>query len=141
MPYASQIEIQHAAGGADRLIQLADWDADGVIDAAVIAAAQEQADAFLDSYLRLRYATPVANPSATLRGYAAEHAVYWMRQARGMTGPDEQTQLENRQRQLEAMRDGKLRPDEPLPAKSTAVRASFRARSGDVSRDKLKGAW
>lgn len=141
MPYASQTEIQHAAGGAERLIQLADWDADGVIDAAVIAEAQEKSDAWIDQYLRMRYGSPVANPSATLRGYAAEQAVYWMKQARSMVGPDEQKQLENRQAQLVAMSKGEIRPDEPLPAKSTAVRPSFRERGGDVSRDKLKGAW
>ena len=144
MPYASLEELTYAAGGTDRLTQLTDWDDDGVPDDAAIAQALAQADAFLDQYLSLRYAVPIANPSPVLRGYAAEQAIYWLRQARGMVGEEENRQLENRQSQLEMMRDGRIRPDEPTPASSTAVVATFVERNPDVaavSRSNLKGMW
>lgn len=144
MAYSSLDELQHAAGGADRLLQLVDWDDDGLADAAVVDQALAQADAFLDQYLSLRYATPIAAPSPVLRGLAAEQAIYWLRQARGAVTEEENRQLENRQRQLEAMRDGKLRPDEPVPYRSSAVVAEFVERDPDVfgvSKANLKGMW
>jgi len=144
MPYASITELEHAAGGADRLRDLADWNADGTADPAVIEQALAQADAYLDQYLSLRYAVPIQNPSPILRGYAAEQAVYWLRQSRGFVGEEENRQLENRQRQLELMRDGRLRPDDTAPTRSEAVRAEFVARDPDavdVSRNGLRGAW
>lgn len=141
MAYASITELQHAAGGPDRLLQLADWDADGIIDGPVIDQALAQADAFLDQYLSLRYATPITAPSPALRGLAAEQAIYWIRQARLQVGEEENRQLENRQRQLELMSQGRLRPDEPLPARSSAVRAQFVERDSDVSQKNLKGMW
>jgi phage gp36-like protein len=144
VPYASIDELTHAAGGTERLIQLADWDGSGTVDGAVLDQALAQADAFLDQYLSLRYATPILNPSPVLRGMAAEQAVYWLRQARGMVGDEENRQLENRQRQLELMRDGRLRPDEPPPVRSTAVVAAFVERDPDaieISRASLKGMW
>jgi phage gp36-like protein len=144
MPYASLDELQHAAGGAERLLQLTDWNADGEPDIAAVDQALAQADAFLDQYLALRYEVPIAFPSPVLRGYAAEQAIYWLRQSRGMVGDEENRQLENRQRQLELMRDGRLRPDEPTPTSSTAVVAAFVERDPDtveVSRHTLKGMW
>jgi phage gp36-like protein len=145
VPYASQTELEYAAGGADRLTQLTDWDDDGEPDQAAIDQALAQADAFLDQYLSLRYAVPIANPSPVLRGYAAEQAIYWLRQVRGMVGEEENRQLENRQHQLEMMRDGRLRPDEaaPFTAASTVV-ATFVERNPDVegvSKRNLKGMW
>lgn len=144
MAYASLIELQHAAGGQERLAQIADWDGDGAADPAVMEQALAQADAFVDQYLSLRYSTPIEVPSPVLRGVAAEQAIYWLRQARAMVGEEENRQLENRQRQLELMRDGRLRPDEPNPVKSAAVRAEFIQRDPDgidVSRRSLKGMW
>lgn len=142
MPYASNTDLEHAAGGADRLLQLTDWNHDGAPDPTVVAEALAQADAFIDQYLSLRYATPIANPSPVLRGYAAEHAVYWLRQTRGGVSEEENRQLENRQRQLEQMRDGRLRPDDTAPQRSEAVRAVFVERDPDAigfSRNSLKG--
>jgi phage gp36-like protein len=142
--YASIDELTHAAGGTDRLVQLADWDGTGTVDGAVLDQALAQADAYLDQYLSLRYSVPILAPSPVLRGMAAEQAIYWLRQARGMVGDEENRQLENRQRQLELMRDGRLRPDEPTPASSTAVVASWVERDSDtvdISRATLKGFW
>ena len=144
MPYASLTELQHAAGGQDRLIQLADWNGDGSVDSDAVDNALLQADAFIDQYLSLRYATPIQNPSPVLRGIAAEQAIYWLKQERGGVSPEENLQLENRQRQLELMRDGRLRPEDPNPSKSSAVVAAFIERDPDaieVSRASLKGIW
>lgn len=144
MAYSTQSDLEFAVGGTDRLIQLADWDSDGTADAAVVAKAIAKADGEIDSYLRVRYATPVATPSQTLITLSAEWAIYLLRKARNMVS--EANEAEHKQ-QIEiagALRDGKIRPDEPLPAASTAVRPSWRERDQDgegMSRNGLKGAW
>lgn len=142
MPYATQTQIQLAAGGASRLVELADWDGDGVADADVIAQAQSAADGWIDGYARVRFATPISAPSSSLIRVAAEEAVYWLRKQRNMITDDYRLDHEERERWCKDMASGKVRPDEPLPTKSTAVRSAYV--SGDerpVSREKLRGFW
>ena len=141
MAYASLDDIVMAVGGPDRLVQLADWDNDGVVDDAVIAAAQVAADALIDSYARMRYATPIANPSATIRSVAAQEAVYQIRHNRGMAG---QSEIDERAQRIEWLRDlsrGAVRPDEPAPSRSTAVKPVFIESTRDLSRLKTRGFW
>jgi phage gp36-like protein len=140
MPYASQAKIELAAGGAVRLRDLADWDGDQAVDAAVIAEAQAAADGWIDSYLRMRFATPIAAPSTTLVRIAAEEAVYWMLERRGMAGPQDVESRKRREAWLRDCASGAVRPDEPLPAQSTAVQSAWVDDPGRaVSRDGLKG--
>jgi phage gp36-like protein len=141
MAYASQADIQNAIGGPERLVELADWDNDGAVDPDVIARGQAAADGWIDGYLRLRYATPIAAPTATLVLLAADEAIYQIRKSRGMLGPEDHKQRETREREMEAYRRGELRPDDPLPAPSTAVRAKVVPACGAVTRDGTKGMW
>jgi len=141
MPYATQTQIQMAAGGPERLVDLFDWNNDGAADADVIAESQARADGYIDQYLRLRYSTPIASPSDTLIRIAADECVDWARARRGMSiTQDDLERRKDRQHQLEAMRDGKLRPDEPLPAKSTAMVATTVDNCSPTSREGLKGS-
>lgn len=144
MSYASDNDLEFAAGGAARLVQLADWDNDGVADADRLTQAKAKADGFIDGYLRKRYTTPIASPTETLKRLAAAEAVYLLRLSRGMVTTDDKDEAKERIRQYEALGKGEIRPDEPLPQKSTAVRPSFRERDASgtgVSRNGLKGAW
>lgn len=142
MTYASQDQIQLAAGGSDRFTSLTDWDGDGTPDPGVIAEAQARADGWLDGYLRQRYSTPIAAPTDTLQRLAADECVYWLRSKRGMLGPEDIEQRKEREREMEKYRKGELRPDEPLPAKSSAVVSAIVPNgSCEVSRDSLKGIW
>lgn len=141
MSYATQAILTLTVGGADRLRDLSDWDADGVADTGVIAEALSAADAYVDGYLRMRYATPVAVPSDTLIRLSADEAVYWLRTARGMATEQDMERRKDRTSQLEQMRDGKLRPGEPLPEKSTAVVSAFVANPNPMSRNGSRGMW
>jgi phage gp36-like protein len=144
MAYATQDQIQMAAGGADRLLALADWDGDGAIDAAVIAEAQARADGWIDGYLRMHYAIPIATPTDTLKRLAADECVYWMRCNRGMALGEHDVQArKDREGQLEQMRDRKLLPDDPAPAASTvAQRPSVVIENTcELSRDSMRGMW
>lgn len=141
MSYVTQAEIALAAGGDANLLSVADWDGDGVVDANVIAEAQKRSDAWIDGYLRVRFETPIAAPSDDIKRIAADEAVYWMRKARNMIGPDHAAARTEREREMSDYRDGKRRPDEPLPKKSTAVKTAIVDITGDVTREGLKGMW
>lgn len=143
MSYAAQSDLEFWAGGAERFRQLMNWDGTGDIDAGDVARALASADGWIDQYLRTRYKTPVQNPSETLKRIAAEEAIYVLKTARGMdqlTDADREKRKE-RMAEMEQMRRGALRPDEPTPEKSTAVRSAVISMGGDVTRDNLKGQW
>lgn len=139
MPYATQAQIESAAGGATRFLQLADWNLDGAVDASVVAEAQARADGWIDEYLRHREATPIENPTDTLIRLAADEAVYWLRKVRGMLTVEEIDQRKERERQLSEMRSGTLRyKNDPRP---NAKSAAFVENEADVSREGTKGMW
>lgn len=141
MTYSSQIDVQIAAGGAAQLVALTDQDNMGAIDLVVLAKFQAKADSTINGYLRLRYSTPLAAPTEEIRDHAAALAVYYMREAKQMLTPHEIDAAKIRTTWLEAVRDGKIRIDEPAPAKSTAVKSAIVPIVGDVTRETLKGMW
>lgn len=143
MAYATQTQISLAAGGDQRFLELFDWDGDGVVDALVVSEAQSRADGWIDGYLRGRYATPIATPSDTLIRLSADECVYWARKKRGLLAQDQQDleDRKDRERQLEAMGAGKIRPDEPPPEQSTAVVAGVVENESPISRRGLKGSF
>lgn len=141
MTYSSELDVQIAAGGVANLVSLTDQDNAGIIDLAVLAKAQAKADSTINSYLRLRYATPLAGPTEEIKDCAAALAVYYLREPKQMLTPPEIDAQKLRIAWLEGIRDGKIRIDEPAPAKSTAVRSAIVHLAGDVTRDTLKGMW
>jgi hypothetical protein len=142
MSYATDDQIELAAGGADRLVALADWNGDGTADAEVLARAKEASDGLIDGNLRLKLgaadlARVRATPTPTLSAIAAAEAVYWMRQARSMVGPEDVEHRKERERQLAAMNAGTFRiDDEP-----EAQRAVFIENDGEVTRKNTRGMW
>ena len=142
MAYASQSHIEMAAGGPERLVELADWNNDGVADTGVITEAQRSADGWIDSYARARFATPIATPSDTLIRVAAEEAIYWIRKQRGMASDDHRKDHAEREQWCKDLAAGKVRPDEPLPTRSTAIRSQYVSHeTRTVSRERTKGFW
>ncbi len=143
MPYASQADIELAAGGADGLVALADFNNDTVVDAAVIARAQAAADSFIDPYLRGLRPLPLTNPGESLIRLAAEEAVFQIKRWRRMTTPQDDADRKTRERELEDYRKGTRRPDaEPA---SVAVRSVWverdDAEDAPDSREGTKGLW
>jgi len=142
MAYATSAEITIAAGGAERLVQLMDWDSDGVADAAVIAQLQTEVDAWIDSYAGRRFAVPIAAPTGALRLHAAEEVIYRARLKRGGVGEEHAQAHTDRVAWLEGIARGHVVPSEPQPAPATSVRSVWITRDeNEVSREKLKGAW
>jgi phage gp36-like protein len=140
--YASTTEIQAAAGGASRLVQLLDWDNDGAVDTAVLEQLQLEVDSWIDSYAGRRYAVPLADPSAVLRQHAADEVVYRALLKRNMVHPEARDNHAERVKWLEMLARGHVVPSDPHPAKASSVRSAWVSRDTDeVSREKLKGAW
>lgn len=75
MPYATQADLE-ARYGAAEILQLADRDGDGVIDAGVIEQALADAGAEIDGYLGSRYALPLAEVPQIVKVYACDLARY-----------------------------------------------------------------
>jgi phage gp36-like protein len=147
MAYTSITDLEMEAGGAQALTELTDWDGDGDRDANVVEHAQAKADGWIDGYLRNRYEPlPIPNPSETLKRLAAEETIYWLKQARNRVGITEAEVMQrtDRERQLEQMRAGTLRPDAATTVPSTAGRSKIIAAEDTdiaVSRENLKGQW
>ncbi|MBA2718927.1 MAG: DUF1320 domain-containing protein [Chloroflexi bacterium] len=145
MAYTTQADLELAAGGPDRFVDLADWDGDGVADADVVARAQADADATINRYLRGRYTCPIANPTPELRNLAADLAVYWIKKTKGMTAltlgdvEDQKGRIDV----LEQYRSGSLRFESEEIVKSDRGRSVIISPDDDaeVSRESLKGMW
>jgi hypothetical protein len=137
--YTTIADLNHAAGGADRLVELADWDGDGVADPAVLERAQLAADGFVDAHLRRFSAEDLAalraSPTETIKRIAAEETIYQIRRQRpASVTEDDEKHREWRTEELRDMRADKLR------AKDTKTpRAVFIENDGEFSRKKFEG--
>lgn len=140
MPYTTQIDLEDAAGGAARFVELADFDGDGVADAAMVARAQAAADGFVDAHLRKFSAADLerlrASPSDTIRRLAADETIFRLREHRRQIGDDDRESQKLRKAELEAMRADKLRPDD-----QKQPRARWVENDDPVSRKNTRGMW
>lgn len=140
MPYTTQQDLDDAAGGSARFVELADFDGDGVADAAMVARAQAAADGFVDAHLRkfspADLAALRATPTSTIKRIAADETIFRLREQRRQIGQDDRDSQKLRRDELAAMRTDDLRP-----ADTKAPRAVFVENTDDVSREGLKGGW
>lgn len=143
MPYATQTDLEVAAGGAERFVQLADWDGDGVADEAVIAYAIAAADSFVDSFGAIAGQTPI-DPvtSPILASVAADEAVYLIREKRGLMSERDIAAREKRIEWLTLWRKGTVRPTGSAETdRATANKSAWVASTADNSREGTKGFW
>lgn len=84
MAYCAPLDVQTAAGGAQRLSQLVDWDGDAVVDAGEVTRAIEWASAYIDAASAAKYAVPLDPVTPRCRLLAADLAVYVLKKWRGV---------------------------------------------------------
>ena len=110
MPYCTQLDVQRAAGGREKLEQLTDQSDAGTIDATAVTAAVEEAQSMIDGYLQIRYAVPVPDVDvpAVLRQLCARMTVYILRYDREALTEAEQTRQDGRMEWLEGVRKGEI---------------------------------
>ena len=76
MTYATQTSLEDAFG-VKEILQIADRDVNGAVDATALAAVLARADSVIDSYLVGRYARPLVTPHAPMVvGTACDQARY-----------------------------------------------------------------
>ncbi len=144
--YAAQADLERVAGGAAKLIQLADHDGDGSLDSAVVTAAINDASRWVDSYLARRFAVPLDTPSDIITRIVAEEAIYILKDQRDAIDDRAQRRHDQNIEWLDGVSLGRINPGvDPAPAKSEAVAATTGARDSDdpdqITRNSLKGLW
>lgn len=140
MPYSTQADLEIAAGGAHKLVQLADHNGDGVLDAAAVTAAIAEADAEIGAWTRKRWTDSIP---LTVKGLSARMAVRVLRRNRGMltTADIEQQKFDTELLKSIAKGDATA-VDENAEASSMVVdKAAPRDTTKTVGREKLKGFW
>lgn len=126
MAYATIDDLELIAGGEDPVIELADYDGDQVADAAVVARAIANADAWINGFARRLYgarlpfgdAAAVAaedQPPPAIRQLAAEEALYQLKTWRRVQ-TDLDTELWQKRREtLQSLESGAWNPIETDP--------------------------
>ncbi len=123
-PYSVIADVERAAGGREKLIQLSDLVGAGQIDQTVIDKAIEEADSWINSFFQHRFAVPIdpAELPEMIRRLSAREAVYLMKEDRqGLTDFDKERHDERRD-WLDGVRRGEISPGlDPRPTQSTSV--------------------
>lgn len=147
MTYATQMQIQIAAGGSQKLVDLTDQESSGSVDLGVLAEAQGKAVAWIHSHLLTRFAVPVVNLSAdgasVLARLEADETIYQLIYASPMRaiGETDEAKRKLRLEELQAIGRGAMRIDDPSPAPSSAVPAGIFVHDGPNSRRGWRGTW
>lgn len=153
MAYSVQLDVQNAVGGARRLVELADWDGDGVADVAVLADAIAKADALIDSFASKRFHVPFSPVPTIITQHSATLARLTMARRRGQLTQDEQDEWdtiagtdEKKPGWLLLLARGVVTPGgDPLPTAHSTMQNDFvdtvMPSDRDAARDKLGGFW
>jgi len=140
--YASRADVVLAAGGEARLLQITDFDGDGLEDSGIVTDAVDEAEAQINTYARKRFATPFDPVPESIRRLAANLAVYVLKARRdALTESDDRLQ-DARLDWLAMLANGKVDPGiSPAPAASphNAPSTTDRPSSKAISRENLEG--
>ncbi len=143
MPYASRDDLISAAGDYERFRQLVENRSapPEVEDAEAywITQAQRAGDALVNRHLQPRHRVPLSNHDDSVVYIAAQEGIYYLASTRGMATEAEHDAHTERITVLEAMRDGKQSPGDPLPDATTSKRPRLIERTDAWSRYGLKG--
>jgi hypothetical protein len=122
MAYTTQAQVENAAGSPERLVQICD-DGAGALSATKLAQAQLTADMLIDGHSRMRYASLAGTDTAI--ALAAAETVYQLKCAIGQNSTNDDNLAAARLELYKAIAEGSFRPDEPLPAPSTAIKSAW----------------
>lgn len=138
MAYSTITEVERAAGGADKLLQLTDRDDTGGADAGVVDLAISEADELITSYAGKRWA-PSSTP-LVLRNLSAKMAARFLRRDRGVPRPTDHDDEIADLKWLGDLADGRVTlPAGTGDAELVVDKAEVRDSARDVSRAKFRG--
>ena len=140
--YATSTDVQRHAGGAKRLLEISDFDGNGVEDADLVTGALDAAEATINSYARKGYEVPFVVVPPSIREMTAGLAVYELKCWRDALTEADIVKQDARIKWLENLAKGLVDPGiTPAPPVSGHVASSNTERPSAkaVSREKLKG--
>ena len=141
MAYCTVTDVELAAGGSERLVELADVEDDGALNFTALAAAIASSDAWIDSYLQRRHAVPLASVPERVKRFSAQETIYVLKQARNAVTDEDKEQHDERREWLVDVSKGVASVGvDPAPTKSTAIVPEVLERSSDeaISRASLE---
>jgi len=143
--YCTSSDVERCVGGAAKLVQLTDFDANGAADTGVVDAAIAEADALIDSFAHKRFDVPFAAPAPnTITALSARHAARVLRRNRLLPLATDADAEERDVGWLTKLSKGEVLPGiDPIPGKSEIVTdvAGERDTTKVVSRERMKGFW
>jgi phage gp36-like protein len=152
--YTTQAQIANAAGGAAALDEIAAVDGGSTVDAGVLAQAQAEADAMIDSAARRLYGDllPFDPVHPAIAALAAAEVVYILRAQKRVLSDADITRKTARDATIEALKRGEWNPitPDPYPLADGGGAPVVRVRSSsDVdaqgcvvpSRSSMRGFW
>ena len=147
MPYSSKADVQIEVGGSENLIQLADLESEFPVTTgidAIVANAIAEADGAINSYIRQRFAIPLAVVTDQIRRLSARWAARTLRRYRWKGQPlTDDIEAEKVDREwLKGVGSGIIQIDiEPTPQGSDLIidKAAERDTARTVSLRKLEG--
>jgi phage gp36-like protein len=143
MAYSVKADLEQHTGGPDGLIQLADYDQDGIADQTVIDNAIADADGIINGYINKQVLVPLSTVPVMVKNLSARLALYSLRMAKRQVDPDTHgKQFDLDLQMLKDLRDGviTLGVDPAPPAASARIDSvSERPTSKARSRSNLRG--
>jgi phage gp36-like protein len=124
VPYCSVQDVEHAAGGNEKLEQLSDLEEGGQVDEALVEAKIDEAESIINGYLQPRYTVPVDDLEVTpmLRRITARLTVHLLKEDREALTDQDMVKHERMLEQFDQVRQGRLTLGlDPRQAKSSSV--------------------
>jgi len=141
--YAVRADVVNAAGGEARLLQIADWDGDGVEDTGLVDGVLCEMEGFVNSFVRKVFDVPLQAPiPQTIVTITATLTVHELKARRDATTEIDDVHQEQRIKWLENLAAGRVDigvSPPPTASSQNSTRALDRPSTKAVSRDNLKG--
>lgn len=155
MAYTVQADLEIVAGGPAQLLELCDQNNDGILDPAVMAAAQAEADTWIDGKARRLFGAllPFNPVPDAIRMFAANEAVYRLKFWRRVLNENDHTLRQEREATMNDLEAGLWDPvtgayptrgggGTPTSVeRTTSTSSSTGTFGGDFGRDSTKGYW
>lgn len=125
MPYCSLADVEHAAGGNEKLEQLSDLEEGGEVNAALVEEKIDEAESIINGYLQHRFAVPVADAQVTpaLRRFTARLTAHLLKEDREALTEQDLERYDRMEKTFIAIRKGEVTLGlDPRNAKSSSVK-------------------
>lgn len=143
MPYSTSAQVQTAVGGSAKLVQLTDQGGLGVLDATVLADAQAEADALINSYAGKRYKTTELATGIEIGPLSARITSRILRRNRSQVLMSDADDEKTDRQWLKDLASGVVTLSTaigtPVAAEMVVDKAEVRPSTKAVSRERLKG--